>query len=179
MSMIHHPSFVLSKIWKRLMWRFSVAAAAIHFFKSVPQNTCLRVRNVVLHEDRTSVARPECHVLGLIPFCLKTPQLHIERRVNMWRNVLTAGSIDSEYDHYDSSDTSLFERLLAGDEDTQNVYGNVRAIQVGVPFGKWITETSALFTNGMPIHSFSLVFEGDPAPDQSSVLFETVKISAA
>ena len=44
---------------------------------------------------------------------------------------------------------------------------------------KWITEAHHLIANGMPAGSFSLTLDGDPAPDQSTDLFELVKEDAA
>lgn len=43
----------------------------------------------------------------------------------------------------------------------------------------WITEAVALAAKGMPIDSFSLVFDGDPAPDQVWKLFDLLKVDAA
>lgn len=50
---------------------------------------------------------------------------------------------------------------------------------IGEKCCKWITEAYSLTANGMPTKSFSLVLDGDPAPDQSSKLFEIVKEDAA
>ena len=75
---VRADSFRESPIWKRVKWRFSAAAVAIEFFKSLSPETLLRIRKVVLTEDRLSVGRPECHGLGLIQFCLQNANLRIE-----------------------------------------------------------------------------------------------------
>ncbi|KAL8840901.1 MAG: hypothetical protein Q9170_001165 [Blastenia crenularia] len=162
--------------WKRVKWRFSAAATAIHFLKSLSQGICLGVKNVVLHEDRRSVAEPECHVLGFIPFCLQNPQLHVERRVNMWR-VLLLGCWSDRRIHQHA------ERLveLSGFDNAErwNRYDKLLSPNFSKSCCSWITEASALFANGMPARSFSLVLDGDPAPDQSSEMFEILKEDAA
>ncbi|MCJ1457863.1 hypothetical protein MMC28_008232 [Mycoblastus sanguinarius] len=161
--------------WERCDWRFSAAAAAIHFFKSISQSTCLGIRNVVLHEDRRSVALPECHVLGLIPFCLQNPQLHIERRVNLWRTLLAGGFHRRLYNH-----PATLEEMSGRDERARwEIYDQFCAINIGKICCRWISEASALPANGMPADSFSLVLDGDPTPDQSSEVFEIVKEDAA
>ena len=76
--------------WQRVKWRFSAAAAAIHFLKSVPDGIILGMKKMVFHENRQSVTKAECHVLGLIPLCQQNPHLHVERRINMWRTLTTA-----------------------------------------------------------------------------------------
>jgi len=75
---VRADGFRESPVWKRIKWRFSAAAVAIEFFKSLPPQALLRIRNVVLTEDRLSIGRPECHGLGLIQFCLQNPNLRIE-----------------------------------------------------------------------------------------------------
>jgi hypothetical protein len=82
-----HPEGFLEPV----KWRYSAAAAAIFFLKSLRPGIRLRIRNILLHEDRESVAFPESHVLGLIPFCKENPRLRVDRRVNLWRNVLPSG----------------------------------------------------------------------------------------
>ena len=161
-----------SNSWERVQWRFSAAAAAIHFFKSVSLSTCLGIRNVVLHEDRLSVAHPECHVLGLIPFCLQNPQLHIERRVNMWKVLLVGCFGKNVYEH-----SEQLEDIQSHGEDCY--FDRFSADYIGRICCRWITEASALSAHGMPAESFSLVLDGDPAPDQSSEVFEIVKEDAA
>lgn len=74
MSEVISPRSIL----ERRKWRFSAAAVAINFLNSIPQTTLMKIRKIVLHENRRSVGRPECHGLGLIPFCSQNPKLHME-----------------------------------------------------------------------------------------------------
>ncbi|KAL8899406.1 MAG: hypothetical protein Q9207_006219 [Kuettlingeria erythrocarpa] len=166
--------------WDIVRWRFSAAAAAILFFNSILQGTCLGIRNVVLHEDRQSVAHPECHVLGLIPFCLQNPRLHIERRVNVWRVLFTIKRFDvREFTNVHEYTERL--DMLSGQGEGDKWSSHDRRCTSHIPevFSRWITEARALSANGMPVHSFSLVLDGDPAPDQGSAVFEIVKEDAA
>jgi len=163
----HEPLSLLynrTDFWQRVRWCYSAAAAAIQFFKSVPEKTRLGIQNVLLHEDRESVAYPECHALGLIPFCLENPRLRIERRVNIWRTILPAACF---------TDLESFVRHDKRGED-----GPIFR-DISICFASWITEALALSAAGMPANSFSLVFDGDPDLERSSALFEIVKEGVA
>ncbi|KAL8668323.1 MAG: hypothetical protein Q9168_007045 [Polycauliona sp. 1 TL-2023] len=175
------PFLVGDQPWDRVRWRFSAAATAIDFFKSVSHETCLGIHKIVLHEDRPSVAHPECHARGLIPFCRQNPQLHIERRVNIWRVLFVrenSGHLQSrEFTH---ERTERLDMMSLQDEAAKvESYDQYAALSIPIVFGRWITEAEALSANGMPARSFSLVFDGDPAPDQASAIFEMVKEDAA
>ena len=52
-------------------------------------------------------------------------------------------------------------------------------VQVGGNCCGWLTEAYALSAHGMPVNSFSLVIDGEPAIDQSSSVFELIKEDAA
>ena len=155
--------------WKRIKWRFSAAAAAIHFLSSIPSALRLQIRNLLLLEDHESVAHPECHALGLIPFCMENSRLHVERRVSLWRNVLPAGC-----------GFDLWELM---NDDPTDRFAPVRdalwSRTIGKIFSVWITEALALPAAGMPSNAFSLVFDGHPNLEQSSNVFEMVKLEAA
>lgn len=75
------------------IYRFSAASAAIYFLASVPAAVRAQVRRIVIEEDREAMAAPECHGRGLIPFCQENPLLCVERRVNLWRNLLQPDSM--------------------------------------------------------------------------------------
>jgi len=66
----------------------SAASCAIRFLKALPTSIRSELRQVDLIEDRESVAYPECHVRGLIPFCQENEKLRIHRRVDLLWNVL-------------------------------------------------------------------------------------------
>lgn len=69
--------------WTRGKYRFSAATMAIVFLSSVPVKKRLDIRNIVLHEDHTAVAWPECHGQGLITYCQENSKLRIERRLDL------------------------------------------------------------------------------------------------
>lgn len=60
-------------------------------------------------------------------------------------------------------------RLDAGDED---LFDRDATDKIGDHCCNWIAEAYALTANAMPANSFTLVLDGDPAPDQSAELFE-------
>ena len=157
-----------NKMATRIQWRFSAAAAAIQFFERRSPSTRSAVRNIVLHENKRSVADPERHMLGFIDLCSENTQLQIQRRLNVWKNFSIAS---------DDNSASRFAKLIAqGPDDLTNHFS---AASVGENYCKWITEAYALSAKGMPLGSFSLVFDGNPALEQSSQWFKNVKSDAA
>ncbi|KAH7363384.1 hypothetical protein B0T11DRAFT_93367 [Plectosphaerella cucumerina] len=106
------------------------------------------MRRIVLNEDLPSLRglHPECHAQGLIPYCKENPRLRVERRVSIW-NVVVNGSV------YTSNPPS-------------HIFGRVVAL--------WIVEAHDLAALGMPAGSFSLLLDGDPIPEHSTHLFQTV-----
>lgn len=69
--------------WERVKYRYSAAAAAVSFLKSTSTQARIRLRRVLIDKDHEAVASPECHALGLIPYCLENPHLRIERRLSI------------------------------------------------------------------------------------------------
>ena len=133
------------------------------------------IRKIVLHEDRRSVAHPECHALGLIPFCVQNPRLYVERRVNLWR-ALESGSRPGSINLY----VNWFKTIAKCSETWRfRYYEDFKCSFLSKSCSRWIIEASTLTARGMPIESFSLLFDGDPAPDQSWKLLESVKENAA
>ena len=158
-------------MWKYMIHGFSATAVAIRFFQSISKTTFLQLRNVVLLEDRESVAYPECHAMGLIEFCQTNPLLHIERQVNIWNNLLLAGS------EYFFGDVPLFDIIQSNFENESEK--ELQSVHIGKAFSIWIEEAMALYDNGMPSNSYTLIFDGDLVPDLSSSVFEVVKEEAA
>ena len=156
--------------WKRVTWRFSAATAAIHWLRSIPLELRLQLRDLLLLEDHESVAHPECHGLGFIPFCVENSRLHVERRVSQWRSILPAGS-----------DASLWDVMIG--DNPRDLYplgcDALRSETISDSFRLWITGALALPAAGMPLHSLSLVFDGHPTLEQSSNVFEIVKLEAS
>ena len=164
--------------WKYTKHRFSAAAFAIRFLRSISQPMLLRIRHIRLMEDHESVAYPECHAMGLVEFCKINSLLHIERRVSIWRNILLAGS---NYDFGACYTFQLIDRDESGDTE-RPVSDESKVLlseDISNAFTPWIEEAVSLFDAGMPTGCFSLVFDGDPVPDLSSNVFQIVKRDAA
>lgn len=130
----------------------------------------------MLHEDRQPVTYPACHMLGLVPFCIQNRRLHIDRRVNVWRNILISGEIQDE----------MMLQLEVTFEELENEHRSTNPDfeeDCGELFTdrccKWITEASALSANGMPTGAFNLTLDGDPALEQCTQLFERMQDAAA
>jgi len=85
------PASCNSMFEHRIPWsenfnrRFSAAAVMIDFLRGMNERTRIRVRKLDIHEDRQSIALPECHAQGLVQFYYENPKLRINRRVNVWK----------------------------------------------------------------------------------------------
>lgn len=174
------PIIEFDGIWEgnRFIYRFSAAAAAIQFLGRHPTSR-IHLRRIILNEDREAVAFPESHGKGLIPFCVENPRLHIERRVALWTNLFPVVTRTSKTGAWK-------ERYLpmrqTGPEDTQEVeelYAGGWSLDAVHPGGlsecmsRWILEASVLPTN------ITLVFDGNPAPEQASKIIEDVVVQDA
>ena len=157
-------------VWNRLRFRFSAAASAIKFLKSAPPVVRLQIRRIILNEDHESVAAPACHALGLIQFCQENLELHVERRLSLWKTVLPMGHLCLSSWHMLRSIEDAQEQ---GTEPEQSHF--VQARFVTPALCRWIKEALALFPAGMPQGSFSLVFDGEPTPNRSSEIFDALQ----
>ena len=123
-----------------------------------PQRRC-NLRNLILNENFKSVSRPELHARGLIPFCRENPNLHIERRIDLFNNLLPEGFI-----WFDTFDPNVEFDWLRPTE----------CFWVLIP---WIEEAYNLVSCGMPLHSFSLVIDGSTR--EISEIWKLIKYAAA
>lgn len=139
-------------------YRYSAAAAGVRFLEALPEKMRNHVRNMVLHENQTSVSSPQCHGLGFLPFFQENPMLSIERRIDLWRNVVQLVP-DGEW--WFQIVRHVYEPLRRS--------GAVKAVE------RWISETLALELSPA---SFSLVLEGDDGLDGCSEIFETLRLDA-
>jgi hypothetical protein len=156
------------RFWNNLKYRFSAAAGAIHFLQNTVESVRTRIRKIILHEDPITVAWPECHAQGLIPFCQESPRLKIERRVNLWRNALH-GDTDPLYILREQS-PQIIRRVRAD---------CLRAEDVTRSIAPWVMEALALPSLGMPADAFTLILDGDPLPEKSEQVFEVIRRDAA
>ncbi|KAK1973341.1 hypothetical protein LZ30DRAFT_611134 [Colletotrichum cereale] len=146
---------------ERTKFRYSAAAVAIRFLKSLPPTTRAQIKTMVLLEDREAVENPECHALGLIPFCQENPSLRVERRVSLWKNAFLYSSLHQ---------TSLY-RLQDG-------FRGLEANEVSAGLARWIMEALTLVPAGMPPGSFTLVLDGEQDPTCEEI-FQSVVLRDA
>ncbi|KAF4808233.1 hypothetical protein CGCSCA5_v012615 [Colletotrichum siamense] len=150
-----------SRLRDRTEYRFSAAAVAIHVLQCLPVSSRKHLRRVILNEDREAVADPQCHGLGLIPFCKENPLLRVERRVSLWRN---AFQTDTAYRSPDARYKPKY-RYTPWAMDSAQVTHNVSS---------WVIEALALEPASMPSGSFSLLLDGQPVPWQCTQVFQLI-----
>jgi hypothetical protein len=132
--------------------RFSAAACAIRFLRSLPRNIrqCCRLK-LLVHEGRPSVENTAGHAQGLIQFCHANSLITIERRVDLVRNVF-AGNV---YPHFNKPRSHLREwnQLLRN-----------RFCHITNALAEWLVEADALSRSpcAMPDASLTLVLDGGP-----------------
>jgi hypothetical protein len=143
----------------KTMFRISAAAAAVHFLQSIAKPVREQLRQIVVFEDHPSVAYPECHAQGLIPFCQENPFLHVERQVSLWRNIFLRNG---------------FHNTLAF-RAADYIYSGDIARSIAL----WIVEADALESIGMPVGSFSLTLDGDVIPEHTTKAFKVIQDAAA
>jgi hypothetical protein len=138
--------------------KFSAAAAAIQFLRSLPDSIRSLVRNVVLCESKYSVAYPQSHVQGLIPFCVENPNLHITRNVGLWMTILNG--------HCRDHPSFLYHKTYSS-----YPHPDYRAT------APWLFEAEALSSLGMPAGSFKFVICSDDqfCPDKNPQVFGLLK----
>ncbi|KAF5013076.1 hypothetical protein FDECE_903 [Fusarium decemcellulare] len=137
--------------------RFSATAAAIRFLNHLSAEKRLVLRNLVLDEDHLAVGNPEIHALGLVPFCKENQRLRIERRISLWGNVFQKEQVDG---------TMLSARTWS-DQD-----GVIYISKLPKLIAEWLIDGIAVLDAGMPPESFTLVLDGNPAPETTTEIFE-------
>lgn len=141
-------------------YRFSAASAAIHFLNSGcmrRNNNIHNVRDIILDEDHESVSNPECHIGGLLPFHHENPRLRVERRANLWRNLLLRGE-----------GLILVEPWNWEDRVCHNKEGELAGNECSRAVAHWMAEAS--LGDILP-SAFTLLLDGDPIPDRSADVF--------
>ncbi|KAJ4308348.1 hypothetical protein N0V84_012153 [Fusarium piperis] len=154
--------YLTNNVCFRQSFRFSAAAVAIRFLDRLSPSQRLNLRRIVLQEDHVSVGQPECHAIGLIPFCRENPRLRIERHVGLWRNILHTIQRASFLELPDViDDITKGERRCYIDHK-----------RLAPALGSWFGEALAAVDAGMPAGSFTLVLDGNPAINLSSEIFQ-------
>lgn len=150
-------------------YRFSATALAIRFLSRLPTYLRMNLRNIRLHEDSMSVAYPETHAQGLIKFCIENPKLHIERHLDLWRNVFQSPSNDEIGPFLFSFEQSW----VTSTTDSERSPG-LGSLALTDHVALWIMEALALLPLGMPKESFTLILDGGEAPEKCSEIFQQI-----
>jgi hypothetical protein len=146
---------------RQVNYNFSAASNAIRFLRSVRPNLIQHIREIILLEDRESVATPECHIKGLIPFCRANSTLRIHRIASLWTNILPVRK----------------PVLYARDKQAQGDQLYARDITNSV--ARWMIEAASVCSPTEPDDPCTLTFDGDPIPEESSKAFGVVLRDAA
>ncbi|KAL7938255.1 hypothetical protein V8C35DRAFT_291399 [Trichoderma chlorosporum] len=150
-------------------YRFSAASVAVRFLSRLPKYLRLCLRDIRLHEDAVSVANPECHAQGLIEFCIENPNLRIERRLDLWRNVFQSPSMAMD------NLVFIFENQweASGEDDAGRGRG-LCSYSLSESVALWITEALALIPLGMPRSSFKLVLDAGESQKECAEILQTI-----
>lgn len=152
LSEINLPNFpyaTFDRPHDRMHFCFSAAALAIDFLKRLHSPVRLQIRGITLVDKHTSVAEPQCHAMGLIPFAIENPSLRIARRVDVWSNIF--------------ANCQLLFWVAFADFGLSHFHITYALTAIK----EWIMEVSALRPAGMPSDAFQLIFYSDIAPIQS------------
>ncbi|KAF2112928.1 hypothetical protein BDV96DRAFT_579392 [Lophiotrema nucula] len=140
-------------------YRFSATTAAIEFISSLTSRTASQLRHIVIDEDNYSVAFPESHAIGLIPFCKSNPHLRIGNRVELWRAVFLS--------------LTNYERALSTIMNHATIpKTKLMQSDMSHALAHWLTEAALLPERGMPSGSYSLHFIGLPVTGDSFIQFD-------
>jgi hypothetical protein len=160
-----------NKVCDREMYRLSAATIAITYLNSLSLKMRKKVRKIVIHEDRMSVAWPECHGQGLIKFCQENPNLRVERRVSLWRNIWPASC---------SSSVASVAKIDLSRESWDGKRNMLKSTNITRPkLAPWIMEALALPSLGMPAGSFTLTLDGSPTPRKTTEVFAITQQDAS
>ncbi|RKK99899.1 hypothetical protein BFJ70_g17473 [Fusarium oxysporum] len=150
--------------YKRKSW-FSAAAQAIRFLGQLSHQQRLLISKLILKEDRYAAAFPESHIIGMIPYCRENPKLHVEHRINLWRNVLAKG------------DEIRIQGVMFDVEGPRQVYDDTPELPqimprtIGSTFTGFIMHTLEALKEGLPSESYSFILGGYPDRNRATELF--------
>ncbi|CAO2655409.1 Nn.00g104730.m01.CDS01 [Neocucurbitaria sp. VM-36] len=156
--------------YSQASFSYSAASVALSFLRSITKSTRAAIRKIVLLEDRQSVAAPECHGRGFIPYCQENQNLRIERFVNLWKSAFPVSKHNVH--RYIRGDQSELDQGALDDDLLEDC-------TITKVVGAWIMEALALPSLGMPEDSFTLILDGDRIPEHTSEVFRVVQRDAA
>ncbi|KAF2634367.1 hypothetical protein P280DRAFT_413944 [Massarina eburnea CBS 473.64] len=147
--------------------RYSAATAAIAFLWSISADMRVHIRKVLLDEDASSIAFPECHAEGLLPFFRENPRLFVERKVHVWHTMFNHSTV-----RVTLHGAALHQYPFDEEDDDA-------ATRLVKPLSIWLAEARELMARHIPAGSFRLTLEGGLCPDEDHWAFEAVMHDAA
>ncbi|KAF5234317.1 hypothetical protein FAUST_7702 [Fusarium austroamericanum] len=171
------PIFTGTRYQYRKMGFFSAAAVAIRFLKRIPEYQRLNMRKLILDEDRPAVGLAMCHGIGLIPFCKENTKLHIEHRWNLWTTLLlrTESREPSDMTMNFELSPEKYQEWIDDDSDfgpwTLHEASKQRFSNI---FHAWCMNILDVVNSGIPLQSYTVMIEGDPDLNLSTLAFHDV-----
>ncbi|KAG4255990.1 hypothetical protein FPRO03_04938 [Fusarium proliferatum] len=154
--------------YHRKYW-FSATAVAIRFLTQLSSTQRRYLQKLVLNEGTIAVGFPESHAIGIIPFCKENPNLHVEQRVDVWQNLVMSSECPSAYGlngvYFEGSEPQAGE-----DHCLDSIFGP----EQDVFFSNWVVHGMEVVRAGMPVGSWSVVFDGNPDLNLATDLFTTL-----
>ncbi|EEU42371.1 uncharacterized protein NECHADRAFT_79869 [Fusarium vanettenii 77-13-4] len=145
----------------REKFRFSAVAVAIRFLNSLPSHTRLQLRKMVVHEDHISIAHPERHAQGLIPFCKENPRLRIERRVDVLNTIFQQAELGN-----------LNSLPISSRDEPNNTRYQISYSCITEVVAHWLLGGLATVDAGMLANAFTLVLDSGRATNLCSDIFQ-------
>ncbi|KAF4961886.1 hypothetical protein FSARC_10005 [Fusarium sarcochroum] len=152
----------------RRKYRFSAAAVAIRFLNQIPEQQRLCIRKLVVNEDRVAVGDPECHAIGLIPFCKENPTLHVEQRLNLWRNLILNSELPS------GRHMAWYVEAIHTPEPNSATIHQIFSDSIHGQFVSCVMHVLEVLKEGMPSGSYHFLLDGGPDLNLSTDLFNTI-----
>ncbi|KAI1035453.1 hypothetical protein LB504_005850 [Fusarium proliferatum] len=154
--------------YHRKYW-FSATAAAIRFLTQLSPTQRRYLQKLVLNEGTIAVGFPESHAIGMIPFCKENPSLHVEQRVDVWQNLVMSSECPSAYGlngvYFERSEPQVGE---------YHCLDSISGPGQDVFFSNWVVHGMEVVRAGMPVGSWSVVFDGNPDLNLATDLFTTL-----
>ncbi|KAF5690528.1 hypothetical protein FDENT_3912 [Fusarium denticulatum] len=154
--------------YRRKYW-FSATAVAIRFLTRMSSTQHGYLQRLVLNEGTIAVGFPESHAIGLIPFCEENPKLRVEQRVDVWQNFVMSSEHLTAY----RPNGLIFER---GDPQPGEFHclDSISGPSQDSTFSDWVVHGMEVIRAGMPVGSWSVLFDGSPDLNLATALFTTI-----
>ncbi|EWG53455.1 hypothetical protein FVEG_11884 [Fusarium verticillioides 7600] len=155
-------------LYRRKYW-FSATAAAIRFLTRMSSTQRGYLQKLILNEDRIAVGFPESHAIGMISFCKQNPKLHVEQRVDVWQNLVMSSESPSAY-----RPIGIYFERSEPEAGEGHYMDSISGPDQDVFFSNWVVHGMEVVRAGMPVGSWSVVFDGNPDLNLATDLFATI-----